>query len=151
MDREAWRAACDSWGHKELDQRRQWHPSPVLLLGKSHGWRSLVGCSPWVRLESDTTERLNKTRTFGFSHAGCLLQALSRMPVGCRVSVDSSTILFAAHLSSPPSRCVAESYCRSSPSPGVLTRPASPPQPVVEPGFTPAWCGRHPCLQMGAV
>ena len=23
-----------------------WHPTPVLLLGKSHGWRSLVGCSP---------------------------------------------------------------------------------------------------------
>ena len=27
--------------------RRQWHPTPVLLSGKSHGWRSLVGCSPW--------------------------------------------------------------------------------------------------------
>ena len=27
--------------------RRQWHPTPVLLLGKSHGQRSLVGCSPW--------------------------------------------------------------------------------------------------------
>ena len=25
----------------------QWHPTPVLLPGKSHGWRSLVGCSPW--------------------------------------------------------------------------------------------------------
>ena len=30
-------------------QRRQWHPPPVLLPGKSHGWRSLVGCSPWGR------------------------------------------------------------------------------------------------------
>ena len=29
--------------------RRQWHPSPVLLLGKSHGWRSLLGCNPWGR------------------------------------------------------------------------------------------------------
>ena len=28
-------------------QRRRWHPTPVLLPGKSHGWRSLVGCSPW--------------------------------------------------------------------------------------------------------
>ena len=28
-------------------QRRQWHPTPVLLPGKAHGWRSLVGCSPW--------------------------------------------------------------------------------------------------------
>ena len=29
--------------------RRQWHPVPVLLPGKSHGQRSLVGCSPWGR------------------------------------------------------------------------------------------------------
>ena len=28
-------------------QRRRWHPTPVLLPGISHGWRSLVGCSPW--------------------------------------------------------------------------------------------------------
>ena len=28
--------------------RRQWHPTPVLLPGKSHGWRSLIGCSPWA-------------------------------------------------------------------------------------------------------
>ena len=26
-----------------------WHPTPVLLLGKSHGWRSLLGCNPWGR------------------------------------------------------------------------------------------------------
>jgi len=26
---------------------RQWQPTPVLLPGKSHGQRSLVGCSPW--------------------------------------------------------------------------------------------------------
>ena len=31
------------------DWRRQWHPTPVLLPGKSHGWRRLVGCSPWGR------------------------------------------------------------------------------------------------------
>ena len=40
-------------------QRRQWQPTPVLLPGKSHGWRSLVGCSPWGREESDRTERLH--------------------------------------------------------------------------------------------
>ena len=34
------------------------HPPPVLLPGKSHGWRSLVGCGPWGREESDATERL---------------------------------------------------------------------------------------------
>ena len=36
--------------------RRQWHPAPVLLPRKSHGWRSLVGCSLWGREELDTTE-----------------------------------------------------------------------------------------------
>ena len=40
------------------NRRRQWHPTPVLLPGKSHGRRSLVGCRPWGREESDMTERL---------------------------------------------------------------------------------------------
>ena len=39
--------------------RRQWQPTPVLLPGKSHGWRSLEGCSPWGRWGSDTTEGLH--------------------------------------------------------------------------------------------
>ena len=39
--------------------RRQWHPTPILLPGKSHGQRSLVGCSPWGHEESDTTEQLH--------------------------------------------------------------------------------------------
>ena len=36
-------------GKVYLFGRRQWHPTPVLLPGKSHGQRSLVGCSPWGR------------------------------------------------------------------------------------------------------
>ena len=40
-------------------RRRQWHPTPVLLPGKSDGRRSLVGCSPWSHKESDMTERLH--------------------------------------------------------------------------------------------
>ena len=51
-------ACCSTWGYKELHMTerlnelsiqlaRQWHPTPVLLPGKSHGWRSLVGCSLW--------------------------------------------------------------------------------------------------------
>ena len=40
-------------------RRRRWHATPVLLPGKSHGRRSLVGCSPWGHEESDTTERLH--------------------------------------------------------------------------------------------
>ena len=39
--------------------RRQWHPTPVLLPGKPHGRRSLVGCSPWGCQESDMTEQLH--------------------------------------------------------------------------------------------
>ena len=42
-----------------IKQRRQWHPTPVLLPRKSHGWRSLVGCSPCGHEELDTTERLH--------------------------------------------------------------------------------------------
>jgi len=38
--------------------RRKWHPTPVLLPGKSHGWRSLVGCRLWGHWGSDTTEQL---------------------------------------------------------------------------------------------
>ena len=37
----------------------KWHPTPVLLPGKPHGWRSLVGCRPWGCEELDTTEQLH--------------------------------------------------------------------------------------------
>ena len=37
----------------------EWHPTPVLLPGKSHGQRSLVVCSSWGRQESDTTGQLH--------------------------------------------------------------------------------------------
>ena len=69
--------------------RRQWHPTPVLP-GKSHGWRSLVGCSPWGREESEMTERFH----FHFSlscigegngnplQCSCLENPRDREPVG---------------------------------------------------------------------
>ena len=47
---------CCFYGHSPLflipatysiPRRRQWHPTPALLPGKSHGRRNLVGCSPW--------------------------------------------------------------------------------------------------------
>ena len=61
-----WQSVClqcgkpgfNPWVEKIL-WRRQWHPTPVIFPGKSHGWRSLVGYSPWDRKESDTTEWLN--------------------------------------------------------------------------------------------
>ena len=49
-----WRAR-----RKEVRWRRHWNPTPVLLPGKSHVQRSLVGCSPWGSEESDTTEQLH--------------------------------------------------------------------------------------------
>ena len=42
-----------------LSWRRKWQPTPVLLPGKSHGQRSLIGCSPPGLQELDTTERLH--------------------------------------------------------------------------------------------
>ena len=47
------------FGEKYTNLWRQWHPTPVCLPGKFHGRRSLVGCSPWDRWESDTTEGLH--------------------------------------------------------------------------------------------
>ena len=80
-DREAWRAVIHgytkSWTRlSDLTEliavlylyiyiwRRQWHPTPVLLPGKSHGRRSLVGCCLWGCTESDTTERLHFSFSF---------------------------------------------------------------------------------------
>ena len=54
--------------HTQYLGRRQWHPTPVLLPGKFHGWRSLVGRSPWGCEESGTTERLHFH--FSFSRIG---------------------------------------------------------------------------------
>ena len=55
MDRGAWWVTVHGVAKSQTQLirlglwRRQWHPTPVLLPGKSHGWRSLVGCSPWNR------------------------------------------------------------------------------------------------------
>ena len=48
--------ATSLWLSTFMHWRRKWQPTPAFLPGKSHGWRSLVGCSPWGRTESDTTE-----------------------------------------------------------------------------------------------
>ena len=48
----------DPWVGK-ITCRRAWQPTPIFLLGKSHGQMSLVGYSPWGPKELDTTEQLN--------------------------------------------------------------------------------------------
>ena len=55
-------SAVPTWVGKIL-WRRGWQPIPVFLPGEFCGQNSLVGCSPWSRKESDTTERLTHTHT----------------------------------------------------------------------------------------
>ena len=52
------RPRFDPWVGK-IPWRRKWQPTPVLLPGESHGWKSLVGYNPWGCKESDTAEWLN--------------------------------------------------------------------------------------------
>ena len=52
------RPGFDPWVWK-IPWRGKWQPTSVFLPGESHGWRSLVGYSPWGCKESDTTERLH--------------------------------------------------------------------------------------------
>ena len=74
----------------DLYRRRQWHLTPVLLPGKSHGRKSLVGCSPWGHEELDTTEDF--TFTFHFhalekemaTHSSVLAWRRGSL-VGCRL------------------------------------------------------------------
>ena len=47
------------WEALAFHRRRQWHPTPVLLPGKSQGRRSLLGCGPWGHKEWDTSQRLH--------------------------------------------------------------------------------------------
>ena len=47
------------WGRPVATMEKAMAPTPVLLPGKSHGWRSLVGHSPWGREESDKTQQLH--------------------------------------------------------------------------------------------
>ena len=41
---------------RRIPWMRAWQPTPVFLPGKCHGWKSLVGYSPWGQKESDTSE-----------------------------------------------------------------------------------------------
>ena len=60
------RLGFDPWVGK-ISWRRAWQPTPVFLLGESHGQRSLAGSSPWDCTESDTTKVTQHTGT----HFGC--------------------------------------------------------------------------------
>ena len=73
-----------------LIRRRQWHPTPVLLLGKSHGRRSLVGWNPWGRQELDTTSLSLSLSCIGEGNGSplqcsCLENPREGSLVGCRL------------------------------------------------------------------
>ena len=72
------RPRFDPWVGK-ISWRRKWQPTSVFLPGKFHGWRSLVGYSPWDRKESNTTERLQ-----------CQRQRLERMAQFVNFCINSS-------------------------------------------------------------
>ena len=63
--------------------RRKWQTTPVLLPGKSHGQRSLVGCSPWGHKESDTTEWLS-----------CWSSCNSHLKLRAHARREDSTVIF---------------------------------------------------------
>ena len=70
----------------EDPRRRKWRPTPVLLPGKSHGMRSMVGYSPWGRKESDTTERFHfgVLAIYGYMHTGMPKHTLLHRHQSCR-------------------------------------------------------------------
>ena len=59
-----------------IPRRRKWQPNPVFLPGKSYGWRSLAGYSPWGCKELDTTQRLNSNNNDGDDDKHFLKQLL---------------------------------------------------------------------------
>ena len=68
----AWNAGdprLDPWVGK-IPWRRKWQPTPVFLPGKSHGQRSLVGCSSWGRKESHMTEQITLSLFFDMERWG---------------------------------------------------------------------------------
>ena len=77
------RAGFDPW----IGKIRKWQPAPVLLPGKSHGRRSLVGYSPWGCKDSDMTEWLHFT--FRTQPVDCRTHWILR-PCSTRVTVPGS-------------------------------------------------------------
>ena len=136
--------------------RRKWQPTPVFLPGESHGQRSLVGCCPCGRKESDMTEQLHFDFSLSCTGEGngnplqcsCLENPRDRKAWWAAVygvaqsqtqlkrlsSSSSRTITHQAPLSMGSSR--QEYWSRSPfPSPGDLLNPG------VKPGF-PCIAGR---------
>jgi len=73
---------------------RKWQPTSIFLPGKSHGQRSLAGCSPWCRKESDSAEWLSThacTKTFsgGNNMLGASLSITNSRSLPKLMSIES--------------------------------------------------------------
>ena len=69
---------------------KEWQPTPVFLPGKSYGWRSLVGYSPWGHKESDTTEQLSLTHSLTASSRSSHIHTLTQYLVKKRIRSKSN-------------------------------------------------------------
>ena len=56
--------ASSLWLFTFMHWKRKWQPTPVFLPGESQGRGSLVGCRPWGRTESDTTEATEQQQLY---------------------------------------------------------------------------------------
>ena len=75
---------------RKIPWRRMWQPTPVLLPGKFHGWRNLVGYSLWGCKESDTTERLHFQ--FSLSSHFCHVQLFETpQTVACQTPLSTGS------------------------------------------------------------
>ena len=64
-------------GVRKIPWRRAWQPTPVFLLAKSHGQRSMGGYRPWGRMGSDTTEATEHTKSTGRGYLLCFIWDLT--------------------------------------------------------------------------
>ena len=85
------RCTFESWGGK-TPWSRKWQSTPVFLLGKFHGQRSLVGYSPWVHKKSGLTEHMHTHTHNNYIYPGCCCSSVSKScptlsnPMDCSMS-----------------------------------------------------------------
>ena len=80
-----------SWDGK-IPWRRKWQPTPVHLPGKSHWRRSLVGCSPWGRKESDKTEQLHFHFHFPYLEPVCCSMSSSKCCILTCIQISQEAV-----------------------------------------------------------
>ena len=76
-------------GRGKIPWSRKWKPTPVLLPGKSHGQRSLVGYSPWGS-ELDMTKQLSSIQSLSRVQLSATSWTAARQP---SVSITNSRSL----------------------------------------------------------